>query len=215
MSSHDPLLKASKQSLKTSGATIRIYKSFMVSLYVKDSNGLASAQFRIPSSWHWSISRSRTIMVWPQHTFGFFHHDIFSLILLFCFVLFFWDRVSLYSPGCLGTHSVDQAGLQLRNPPASASQVLGLKACATTPGPSLILYLRIPFGPLNAGSPTCSSCSLAKAAFSVFLAQTSFASWTPRACCSSGKDTALLYVTPQASQEQGMYISRLCPSHTA
>ncbi|GAB1285850.1 Fer-1-like protein 4 [Apodemus speciosus] len=40
--------------------------------------------------------------------------------------------VSLYSPGCPGTHSVDQAGLKLRNPPASASQVLGLKACATT-----------------------------------------------------------------------------------
>jgi hypothetical protein len=45
---------------------------------------------------------------------------------------FFWDRVSLYSPGCPGTHSVDQAGLELRNPPASASQVLGLKTCATT-----------------------------------------------------------------------------------
>ncbi|GAB1301193.1 Predicted gene 8251 [Apodemus speciosus] len=39
---------------------------------------------------------------------------------------------SLCSPGCPGTHSVDQAGLELRNPPASASQVLGLKACATT-----------------------------------------------------------------------------------
>jgi hypothetical protein len=43
------------------------------------------------------------------------------------------DRVSLCSPGCPGTHSVDQAVLELRNPPASASQVLGLKACATTP----------------------------------------------------------------------------------
>ena len=31
------------------------------------------------------------------------------------------DRVSLYSPGCPGTHFVDQAGLRLRNPPASAS----------------------------------------------------------------------------------------------
>jgi hypothetical protein len=31
---------------------------------------------------------------------------------------------------------VDQAGLELRNLPASASQVLGLKACATTAGPS-------------------------------------------------------------------------------
>jgi hypothetical protein len=39
---------------------------------------------------------------------------------------------SLYSPDCPGTHSVDQAGLKLRNPPASASQVLGLKVCATT-----------------------------------------------------------------------------------
>jgi hypothetical protein len=44
------------------------------------------------------------------------------------------DRVSLCSPGCPGTHFVDQAGLELRNPPASASRVLGLKACATTPG---------------------------------------------------------------------------------
>ncbi|GAB1292732.1 Cilia- and flagella-associated protein 119 [Apodemus speciosus] len=35
--------------------------------------------------------------------------------------------VSLYSPGCPGTHSVDQADLELRNPPVSASQVLGLK----------------------------------------------------------------------------------------
>jgi hypothetical protein len=54
---------------------------------------------------------------------------------LFLFVWFgFQDRVSLCSPGCSGTHSVDQAGLELRNPPASASRVLGLKAWATTPG---------------------------------------------------------------------------------
>jgi hypothetical protein len=46
----------------------------------------------------------------------------------------FRDRVSLYSPGCPRTHSVNQASLELRNLPASASQVLGLKACATTPG---------------------------------------------------------------------------------
>jgi hypothetical protein len=44
------------------------------------------------------------------------------------------DRVSLCSPGCPGTHFVDQAGLELRNPPASASRVLGSKVCATTPG---------------------------------------------------------------------------------
>jgi hypothetical protein len=48
--------------------------------------------------------------------------------------LVFRGRVFLCSPGCPRTHSVDQAGLELRNLPASASQVLGLKACATTPG---------------------------------------------------------------------------------
>jgi hypothetical protein len=58
----------------------------------------------------------------------------------FLFVcLFFQDRVSLCSPGCPGTHSVDQAGLELRNPPASASRMLGLKACATTPGENWFL----------------------------------------------------------------------------
>ena len=50
-------------------------------------------------------------------------------MLEFFFLLIFQDRVSLCSPGCPGTHSVDQAGLKLRNPPASASRVLGLKAC--------------------------------------------------------------------------------------
>ena len=37
-------------------------------------------------------------------------------------VLVFRDRVSLCSPGCPRTHSVNQAGLELRNPPASASK---------------------------------------------------------------------------------------------
>ena len=58
---------------------------------------------------------------------------VFRFFCLFVF-LFFPDKVSLYSPGCPGTHFVDQAGLKLRNLPASASHVLGLKACATTPG---------------------------------------------------------------------------------
>jgi hypothetical protein len=35
---------------------------------------------------------------------------------------------------------VDQAGLELRNSPASASQVLGLKACTTTPGSALYFF---------------------------------------------------------------------------
>jgi hypothetical protein len=57
---------------------------------------------------------------------------------LFCLFVF-QDRVSLYSLGCPRTHFVYQAGLELRNPPASASQVLGLKACATMPGWSATL----------------------------------------------------------------------------
>jgi hypothetical protein len=54
------------------------------------------------------------------------------VVVLFCFD-FFLDRVSLNRPVCPGTHLVDQAGLELRKLPASASQVLGLKACTTTP----------------------------------------------------------------------------------
>ena len=54
------------------------------------------------------------------------------LFLFVCLFFVFRDRVSLCSPGCPGTHSVGQAVLELRNQPASASQVLGLKACATT-----------------------------------------------------------------------------------
>jgi hypothetical protein len=57
---------------------------------------------------------------------------------LFVCLFVFRDRVSLCSPGCPGTHFVDQAGLELRNPPASASQVLGLKVCITTPGSEVL-----------------------------------------------------------------------------
>ena len=48
------------------------------------------------------------------------------------FLFFLARQVSLFSPGYSGFHSVDQAGLRLRDLPASASQVLGLKVCATT-----------------------------------------------------------------------------------
>jgi hypothetical protein len=51
---------------------------------------------------------------------------------LFCFL--FFETGFLCSPGCPGTRFVDQAGLELRNRPASTSRVLGLKAWATTPG---------------------------------------------------------------------------------
>ena len=48
------------------------------------------------------------------------------------FVLFFQDIVALWISGCPGIHSVVGAGLELRDLPASASQVLELKACAPT-----------------------------------------------------------------------------------
>jgi hypothetical protein len=56
------------------------------------------------------------------------------VLVWFGLVLVFRDKVSLNGHGCPGTHSVDQAGLELRNPfaSASASQLLGLKACTTT-----------------------------------------------------------------------------------
>ena len=82
-------------------------------------------------------------------SFLFFSFHFFTFLfcsVLFCFLfvcLFGWlvfrGRVSLCGPGCPGTHSVDQAGLELRNLPASATQVLGLKACATTARPSVSL----------------------------------------------------------------------------
>jgi hypothetical protein len=53
------------------------------------------------------------------------------------FFFFLRDRVSLRSPSCPGTHFVDQAGLELRNLPASASLVLGLKVCTTMPSISV------------------------------------------------------------------------------
>ena len=61
-----------------------------------------------------------------QHEHSFAHSRIPTLN--FYTLQFFF----LNSPGCPGTHSLDQAGLELRNPLASASQMLGLKVCATT-----------------------------------------------------------------------------------
>ena len=63
---------------------------------------------------------------------------LFFVVLFFCgvffcfFVFVFQDRVSLNSSGCPVISSVDQDGLELRNLPVSASQVLQLKACTTT-----------------------------------------------------------------------------------
>jgi hypothetical protein len=52
------------------------------------------------------------------------------VVVLFCFVFIcFWDRISLYSPGHPGTHCIDQAVLELRDPPVSVSWLLELNAC--------------------------------------------------------------------------------------
>jgi hypothetical protein len=74
-----------------------------------------------------------TVTLSQTHT-----HTLYSFF-FFSFFFFFWDRVSLYSPGCPGTHFVNQAALKLRNPPASTSRVLGLQACATMPGHTVFL----------------------------------------------------------------------------
>jgi hypothetical protein len=87
---------------------------------------------------------------------------------VFIYLLVFRDRVSLCSPGCPGTHFVDQAGLELRNPPAPASRVLGLKACATTARfrPFLLVFqgnLKLECVLTQAGEMAqapCSSCAL-------------------------------------------------------
>ena len=72
--------------------------------------------------------------------FSFFVSFCFLLFIYFCFILFFlffvilvfgdWDFLCI--PGCPGRHSVDQGGLEIKNPSSSASQVLGIKAWATT-----------------------------------------------------------------------------------
>jgi hypothetical protein len=68
--------------------------------------------------------------------------------------LVFRDRVFLCSPGCPGTSSVDQAGLELRNPPAFASQVLRLKVCATTSWLFVFVLFFVYFC-FSLGSPGC------------------------------------------------------------
>lgn len=53
--------------------------------------------------------------------------------ILISFMFVFQDRVSLTRSGFSGTHFINQAGLELRDPPASTSHVLGLKVYVTTP----------------------------------------------------------------------------------
>lgn len=48
---------------------------------------------------------------------------------------------SLCSLVCSGTPSADMAGLKLKDLPASASQALGLEACATTAWLEVICFV--------------------------------------------------------------------------
>jgi hypothetical protein len=91
-----------------------------------ENKALRQVQGRIPTEDFKDHFHNRKIVKISEATLG--------LIILFCFVLFllFLDRVSLCSPGCPGAHSVDKAGLKFRDPFASTSLVLGLKARAIT-----------------------------------------------------------------------------------
>jgi hypothetical protein len=62
------------------------------------------------------------VLIWNTfyHVSKYFSNEPLSLFVCLFVWLVFRDRVSLCSPGCPGTHSVDQAGLELRNSPASA-----------------------------------------------------------------------------------------------
>jgi hypothetical protein len=80
----------------------------------------------------WYLCRQQRICLLPHPTPFLFIYLFLFYFILFIYLFWFFETEFLCSPGCPGTHSVDQAGLELRNPPASASQVLGLKARATT-----------------------------------------------------------------------------------
>ena len=84
------------------------------------------------AEWDWPlenyISRSQANIFWVTWS-----------VCLFLFFLF-PNRISLCSPGCPGTHSVDLADLELRDLSASASWVLGLKACTPTAQLCVISY---------------------------------------------------------------------------
>ena len=107
-------------------------KELMINLYILDSSPLLDVGlvkiFSQSVGCHFVLLTMSSVLQKLCFLFVFV-----CLFVLFVFLVF-RDRVSLYSPGCPGTHFVDQSGIELRNPPASASQVLGSKACATTPG---------------------------------------------------------------------------------
>uniref|UniRef100_A0A8C9DGP5 Uncharacterized protein n=1 Tax=Prolemur simus TaxID=1328070 RepID=A0A8C9DGP5_PROSS len=87
--------------------------------------------------------RGRMSTVWGQRSGPSFLPDFILQFPFFCFFFFLRQSLTL-SPGleCRGV-SLAHSSLRLlgsSDPPASASQSLGLQACATTPG-SFFLFL--------------------------------------------------------------------------
>jgi hypothetical protein len=80
-----------------------------------------------------SKALDRDLEVFLKFHFISFHFISFHFI-SFHFISFWFFETGFLcvALAVLETHCVDQTGLGLRNPPASASQVLGLKACTTT-----------------------------------------------------------------------------------
>jgi hypothetical protein len=114
-----------------------------------------------------------------------------SSFFCFVFVFVFRDRVSLCSPGCPGTHSVNQAGLKLRNLPASASQMLRLKVCTTT------ARLHAPFYELGMARRLGPSSRL-QVGSRIGLQPAGTWSWAMKRLQSSGSDPYFRKVDPTA-----------------
>lgn len=81
-------------------------------------------------SWGARHHSSNTISLWSQ-SYPLSGINPASVSDNFPLFLFFWNRVSPYNSGCLGTHFIDLVGLKLQDLPASSSRVLGLKAYPT------------------------------------------------------------------------------------
>jgi hypothetical protein len=115
------------------------YLLFLLLFYVYEVSVPISFGYFWLKIYFYHILQCPILLVWGpnfrENLFPACCSIFFAALYFYFFFLFlvFRDKVSLYSLGCPGTHFVDQAGLELRNLPASASQVLGLKACATMP----------------------------------------------------------------------------------
>lgn len=76
---------------------------------------------------HYTSSPSHRPQAQTKHTQGIFR------------VASSQDMFSLFSPDCPGIHSIDQSGLELKDPLASTPQTLGLRVCTTATLPGLPL----------------------------------------------------------------------------